>query len=397
MFASYLRHFLASFLFVGLGLGAHAQSSFKFDGFSYSEDVLFGLPTQTFSPAPTHSINVNTQMGDVLDAMPVRALNEAAQENKIYMSKQDQFTAQLAIDKALSRILKLTVDYETLKIKVERSGVGSKQSNPKSSKSWFSFGGDDEDEDNLEDLMALSRKQINERDQQIEVIQTRLEAVQTRYDNENVSRLLAEKRLKIMKDQQKKYQLKATKTSDKVNFLAGQLEKNQKTIRQLKIDITKEKLKTFQLGQSEVSVAKVSVTKADVVKVSETATKFNSDLNTLFSGAEWLIQGLAFEEASAEIKQSSAANVKVLAAYLQNNPKVSVQINGYTDSVGSAISNQALSLTRAQSVQAYLESQGIAFHRIKAVGYGERSPIASNASAQGRAENRRVAVLIFQP
>lgn len=82
----------------------------------------------------------------------------------------------------------------------------------------------------------------------------------------------------------------------------------------------------------------------------------------------------------------------VLRKYSNNN----VIITGYTDNVGSPTYNQQLSLRRAQSVAAYLTGQGIAANRIYPNGMGELNPVASNNTAAGRAQNRRV-VMTLRP
>ncbi len=71
-------------------------------------------------------------------------------------------------------------------------------------------------------------------------------------------------------------------------------------------------------------------------------------------------------------------------------PEVKVEIRGYTDSVGGWELNQTLSQRRANSVKKYLVNSGIQGERLLAKGYGEADPIASNKSAGGRAENRRI-------
>ena len=75
---------------------------------------------------------------------------------------------------------------------------------------------------------------------------------------------------------------------------------------------------------------------------------------------------------------------------LQNNPKMKLEIRGYTDSIGKAASNLNLSQKRADAVKAYLVKKGIAFDRLKAIGYGEANPIASNKTKAGRTKNRRI-------
>jgi outer membrane protein OmpA-like peptidoglycan-associated protein len=80
----------------------------------------------------------------------------------------------------------------------------------------------------------------------------------------------------------------------------------------------------------------------------------------------------------------------VLKKYNKNN----VMITGYTDNVGNAAYNQTLSEKRAASVGRYLISQGIPANRIFTDGKGKRDPIASNATATGRAMNRRVVITL---
>jgi len=84
-------------------------------------------------------------------------------------------------------------------------------------------------------------------------------------------------------------------------------------------------------------------------------------------------------------------------AFLDKYPDRTVAIQGYTDSVGSEDYNQALSQRRADSVRSYLVRQGISSGRLTASGMGKADPVASNESASGRQQNRRVAVIINNP
>ncbi len=77
---------------------------------------------------------------------------------------------------------------------------------------------------------------------------------------------------------------------------------------------------------------------------------------------------------------------KVLAEF----DKTAIKISGHTDSTGSSDYNQDLSEKRALSVKSYLARKGVARGRLHASGYGERYPVASNKTADGRQENRRV-------
>jgi outer membrane protein OmpA-like peptidoglycan-associated protein len=69
-------------------------------------------------------------------------------------------------------------------------------------------------------------------------------------------------------------------------------------------------------------------------------------------------------------------------------------VEGHTDSQGRVQDNQELSLARAQSVRDYLVSRGIAADRISAHGLGSERPVATNKTAEGRADNRRVEIVV---
>ncbi len=81
---------------------------------------------------------------------------------------------------------------------------------------------------------------------------------------------------------------------------------------------------------------------------------------------------------------------------LNDKPDVKVEIEGYTDYIGTAAYNQELSLDRAQTVKAYLVSKGIASSRLTTVGYGKNNPVANNDTEEGRAMNRRIVFRIIK-
>jgi OOP family OmpA-OmpF porin len=93
---------------------------------------------------------------------------------------------------------------------------------------------------------------------------------------------------------------------------------------------------------------------------------------------------------SAEIRPESAAELDRVAALLRSLPSFAGVIEGHTDDVGSARSNQALSQRRAEAVLNYLIERGVDASRLRAEGFGESRPEASNSTPEGRAQNRRV-------
>lgn len=109
------------------------------------------------------------------------------------------------------------------------------------------------------------------------------------------------------------------------------------------------------------------------------------------------LQNIYFDTGKATIKPESFPILDQVAEFLKANPKAVVEIQGHTDSVGSDSYNMRLSQARAEAVRTYLITRhGIDASRLMARGYGESMPIASNASREGRAMNRRVEFVIIK-
>ncbi|MDI9245136.1 OmpA family protein [Marinobacter sp. CHS3-4] len=101
-----------------------------------------------------------------------------------------------------------------------------------------------------------------------------------------------------------------------------------------------------------------------------------------------------FATGSAELQGGPNRNLEKLVDFLTAYPDRDVLIEGHTDNVGSATFNQTLSLQRAQSVRRYLTDHGVQNRRLTLAGLGLERPVASNESALGRQQNRRVEVII---
>lgn len=98
---------------------------------------------------------------------------------------------------------------------------------------------------------------------------------------------------------------------------------------------------------------------------------------------------------SAELSPAARQNLRNLAQSLQEYPNTEALIAGHTDATGAESYNQGLSERRARSAGTYLISQGVQPSRITTIGKGELEPVATNDSAYGREQNRRVEVAIF--
>lgn len=101
-----------------------------------------------------------------------------------------------------------------------------------------------------------------------------------------------------------------------------------------------------------------------------------------------------FDFDSANIKPQFQSTLSEMARILNQDPRSTVTVVGHTDSTGSESYNMDLSRRRAQSVTSYLASSGVDPNRLYAEGRGESQPRASNATPEGRQQNRRVEIFI---
>ena len=107
-----------------------------------------------------------------------------------------------------------------------------------------------------------------------------------------------------------------------------------------------------------------------------------------------LPQEISFDVDSAALRPSLQADLDRVAANLLQYPKSNVEVIGHTDNTGDAAYNLTLSQERAFAVQNVLLSGGVPSSRVSAFGRGETQPIASNLTPEGRAQNRRVDIVI---
>lgn len=108
-----------------------------------------------------------------------------------------------------------------------------------------------------------------------------------------------------------------------------------------------------------------------------------------------LPDGVTFDFAKYDIKPQFYPALNTIANTLREYNQTIVEVSGHTDSVGSDAANQTLSERRANAVSGYLMGQGLQRERFEVVGMGERYPIASNDTDQGRALNRRVEIRLL--
>ena len=101
-----------------------------------------------------------------------------------------------------------------------------------------------------------------------------------------------------------------------------------------------------------------------------------------------------FDTGKYTLKPSTQISLAKVAGILQSYPGLKVQVEGYTDSVGSDDYNQKLSENRAAAVKDFLASQGVSQNSMTSAGFGKNDPVADNSSSSGRAQNRRVNMVV---
>jgi outer membrane protein OmpA-like peptidoglycan-associated protein len=152
-------------------------------------------------------------------------------------------------------------------------------------------------------------------------------------------------------------------------------------------------------AEADAQRAQASAAQADREKA-ELRDQLRQQLNSILEtreSARGLIVNLSdvlFDTGSANLKTGTREKLAKVAGILLSHPGLKLQIEGHTDSVGAEDYNQRLSENRADSVRSYLVAQGIASNAVTTAGFGESHPVASNETAAGRQQNRRVELVV---
>ncbi|HEU4646661.1 MAG TPA: OmpA family protein [Burkholderiales bacterium] len=143
---------------------------------------------------------------------------------------------------------------------------------------------------------------------------------------------------------------------------------------------------------AEAQLAAAQAAQADTAKLKQQLAELEAKQTD--RGLVLTLGDVLFDSGRAELKAGAARTVDRLAAFMRDHPERSLQVEGYTDSVGSDALNLALSQRRADAVRAALESRGVEGSRITTNGMGKANPVAGNDTAEGRQRNRRVEIVI---
>jgi outer membrane protein OmpA-like peptidoglycan-associated protein len=188
-------------------------------------------------------------------------------------------------------------------------------------------------------------------------------------------------------------QAHAAAKADDARVAAGQTERNQIMLA----------ARTREAQNAKASAANSQAVAADALsqrdQANQEAAQAQAELAALKAtptarGLVLTLGDVMFDTGRSELKSGGMRKIEQLAQFLTEHPERRVQIDGFTDSVGSDAYNEELSRRRADAVKAALVRQNIDAARISTEGYGKAYPVASNNDSGGRQLNRRVEVVI---
>jgi outer membrane protein OmpA-like peptidoglycan-associated protein len=174
--------------------------------------------------------------------------------------------------------------------------------------------------------------------------------------------------------------------ADDARVAAGQAERDKIQLAARTRDVANEKMATnAALGQRDEAAERAARLQGEVDQLKATPTP---------RGLVLTLGDVLFNTGRSELNPGAARKLDQLAQFLNDHPERRVQIDGFTDSVGTDSYNQDLSQRRADAVKSSLMARGIDASRIGSQGYGKGYPVANNTDSGGRQLNRRVEVVI---
>ena len=146
--------------------------------------------------------------------------------------------------------------------------------------------------------------------------------------------------------------------------------------------------------ENEVDEAKTQAHQAQAESQRLAALLENMQASQTSRGIVLTLDDVLFDTGKAQLKSGAERSIEQIASFLKENPDRRVQVEGFTDSQGADNYNLELSQSRADSVAMAIIHRGVDAQRVRALGYGEGYPVASNDSAGTRQLNRRVEIIV---
>lgn len=244
-----------------------------------------------------------------------------------------------------------------------------------------------------EDARLISDKRMEEEklEAQRRAAKDQLAAAKSAAEKEARERALAEANKRLAEEQARNAQLKAEREED---------ERREAERAKTEAQAEQARLRTAaQKAEIEARYANEARQKAEQER-RKAREELRRELNTVLETRETargLIMSMPdvlFDFGKYTLRQGAREKLAKISGILLSHPDLKIEVDGYTDNIGSESFNQTLSDERAESVRTYLVDQGVASDHITARGFGESDPVADNSTAVGRQKNRRVELVV---
>jgi outer membrane protein OmpA-like peptidoglycan-associated protein len=225
------------------------------------------------------------------------------------------------------------------------------------------------------------------------------EAVQTAED----ARIMTIRKMKAEDELHQKEAQMAAEQSAQQSALAAQqaaAEKAEADARAAQSEAAAEKARADQAAAQQAAAAAQQQANQASNQTEEMREKLKAQLNAVLQTKETArglivnMSDVLFDFNKYTLKPDAREKLAKVSGILLSYPGLTLQVEGYTDNIGSDDYNQKLSEQRAGSVASYLETQGVTQNNVSAAGYGKSDPVADNSTSSGRAENRRVQLVV---
>jgi outer membrane protein OmpA-like peptidoglycan-associated protein len=243
-----------------------------------------------------------------------------------------------------------------------------------------------------------AREQAQQAQEQAENAQQQAEAARQRAQAEAEHRRQVEEQRKLQAEQAQQAQLQAAQAQQQ----AEQAQQQAQTEAQQRAAAEEQQRQATAQAEQARHEAEQAQTRAQQLEAQQAQmreqlmTQLNQVLETKDTARGLIVSmpDVLFATGSANLKPTARERLAKVAGILIAYPDIHVEVDGYTDNTGSPLLNERLSQERAASVQSYLTQQGVPASSIAIHGFGEANPIASNDTASGRQQNRRVELVV---
>jgi outer membrane protein OmpA-like peptidoglycan-associated protein len=239
---------------------------------------------------------------------------------------------------------------------------------------------------------------------QLDTAKTSLDAAQKSFDDDGPSQktkdlsYVAERRAEIAAAEGGREKAERKRAAADKDFKSTQIEGLEKTKEQLEAERRAREAATNDATKTKAELATEKAARAEAEKRAAAALASLQEIAKVKEESRGVVITLSgsvlFATGKSDILPIAKEKLDQVAKALVDQGFKAIVVQGYTDSRGNATDNQTLSLKRAQSVRDYLTTQNIPAEKITAEGLGASKPVAPNDTADGRAENRRVEIVV---